>query len=73
MYNAAYGNAPTYPIFWARHVNQLLTSPLMLVDLFLVSGVSYNTSEPLFALSCSHPSLHARRERAKRMSQVALT
>jgi len=43
MYNAAYGNAPTYPIFWARHVNQLLTSPLMLVDLFLVSGVSYNT------------------------------
>ena len=55
MYNAAYGNAPTYPIFWARHVNQLLTSPLMLVDLFLVSGVSYNTSEPPLALSCSHP------------------
>jgi len=43
MYNKAYGDAPTYPIFWARHVSQFLTTPLILVDLFLVSGVSNNT------------------------------
>jgi len=43
MFNAAYALAPTYPVFYARHINQFLTSPLILVDLFLVSGVSNNT------------------------------
>ena len=43
MYNIAYGSAPTYPIFYARHMSQFLTSPLLLIDLFLVSGVSNNT------------------------------
>ena len=43
MYNEAYGMAPTYPILWARYVNQFLVTPLMLLNLFLVSGVSNNT------------------------------
>ena len=43
MYNVAYGEAATYPIFYARHISQFITSPLVLMDLFLVSGVSNNT------------------------------
>ena len=25
MYDAAYGEAPTYPVFYARHINQVLS------------------------------------------------
>ena len=43
MFNIAYAQAPMYPVFYARHISQFITSPLILLDLFLVSGVSNNT------------------------------
>lgn len=50
LYDAEYAASKTYPIFLARHVLQLSTYPLLLLSLFLVSGVSLSTRA--FMLFC---------------------
>jgi len=38
-----YAAMQTYPIFFARYLLQLFTSPLLLLDLFLITGVGFST------------------------------
>jgi hypothetical protein len=43
MYDANYAHAKTYPIFYARYFMLLIVQPLILLDLFLVTGVGFST------------------------------
>mmetsp|Transcript_23270 Transcript_23270/g.45169 ORF Transcript_23270/g.45169 Transcript_23270/m.45169 type:complete len:559 (+) Transcript_23270:48-1724(+) len=38
-----YAAMQTYPVFFSRYLLQLFTSPLLLLDLFLITGVGFST------------------------------
>jgi bacteriorhodopsin len=38
FYNAEYANSPIYPVFYARYVDWIITTPLILYDLATLAG-----------------------------------
>jgi len=43
LYDENYAHSKTYPIFYARYFMLILAQPLILLDLFLVTGVGFST------------------------------